>query len=36
MSAVIETSRLNHSTCFRRRSYAAFVDENGGLSFETE
>ena len=36
MSAVIETSRLNHSTRFRQRSYAAFIDENGGSSFETD
>ena len=27
-SAVIDTSRLNHSTRFRRHSYAAFIDDN--------
>ena len=31
-SAVIETSRLNHRTRFRRRSYTAFIGKNAGPS----
>ena len=35
-SAVVETSRLNHSTRFRRRSYADFINVSGGSLFKMD